>query len=48
MFFRSMRRLSGAAVPDEQIEIDVYSSHFSRRQLRRDVTLHWSLSGIDS
>ena len=42
-----MRRLLARQSPNEQIEIDVYSSHFAR-QLRRDVTLHWGLSGIDS
>ncbi len=34
-------------LPGATLEIDVYSSHFARRQ-RRDVTLFWSLSGIDS
>lgn len=33
--------------PGEEIALDVYSSHFARKE-RRDVTLHWSLSGIDS
>ena len=36
-----------AVAPNEEIEIDVYSSHFARRA-QHDVTLHWSLSGIDS
>jgi hypothetical protein len=30
-----------------EIEIDVFSSHYARKP-RRDVTLHWGLSGIDS
>jgi hypothetical protein len=33
--------------PGEEVEIDVSSSHFARRP-RQDVTLYWSLSGIDS
>ncbi|MFN2509773.1 MAG: hypothetical protein ABR589_13535, partial [Chthoniobacterales bacterium] len=33
--------------PGEQVEIDVFSSHFARR-LRENVTLQWSLGGIDS
>ena len=33
--------------PGQEVEIDVFSSHFARR-LRRGVTLYWTLSGIDS
>ena len=33
--------------PGAELEIDVYSSHFARRQ-REEVTLYWTLSGIDS
>ncbi len=33
--------------PGEEILIDVFSSHFSRRK-RENVTLQWRLSGIDS
>jgi hypothetical protein len=33
--------------PDEEVTVDVFSSHFSRRR-RQDVALHWRLSGIDS
>ncbi|HEY2614715.1 MAG TPA: glycoside hydrolase family 2 TIM barrel-domain containing protein [Chthoniobacterales bacterium] len=33
--------------PGEEVEIDVFSSHFARRE-RKEVTLYWSLSGIDS
>ncbi len=33
--------------PGQEVKIDVSSSHFARRQ-RKDVTLHWTLSGIDS
>jgi hypothetical protein len=33
--------------PGEQIEIDVLSSHFSRRR-RDEVNLHWLYSGIDT
>ena len=33
--------------PGEEVEIDVYSSHFARRP-RENVTLHWRLSGVDS
>lgn len=33
--------------PGQEITIEIYSSHFSRRK-RQDVTLHWRLSGIDS
>ena len=33
--------------PGEEITVDVFSSHFSRRK-RREVTLYWTLSGIDS
>lgn len=33
--------------PGEQVAIDVFSSHFARRP-QSNVTLHWSLSGIDS
>ncbi|HMG04475.1 MAG TPA: glycoside hydrolase family 2 TIM barrel-domain containing protein [Chthoniobacterales bacterium] len=33
--------------PGEEVEVPVYSSHFSRRK-RTGVTLQWRLSGIDS
>jgi hypothetical protein len=33
--------------PGEEVEIEIFSSHFSRRK-RQGVTLHWRLSGIDS
>jgi glycosyl hydrolase family 2 len=33
--------------PGEEVQVPVYSSHFSRRK-REGVTLHWRLSGIDS
>ena len=33
--------------PAAELEISVFSSHFARKE-RRDVTLHWTLSGIDS
>jgi hypothetical protein len=33
--------------PGEELEIPVYSSHFARRH-RENVSLHWTLSGIDS
>ncbi|HSH37737.1 MAG TPA: glycoside hydrolase family 2 TIM barrel-domain containing protein, partial [Chthoniobacterales bacterium] len=33
--------------PGQEVEIDVLSSHFARRK-REDVTLYWTLSGIDS
>nr|MBA2241593.1 glycoside hydrolase family 2 [Chthoniobacterales bacterium] len=33
--------------PGEEVEISVFSSHFARKD-RHDVTLHWTLSGIDS
>jgi hypothetical protein len=33
--------------PGQEVEIDVLSSHFARRK-RDDVTLYWTLSGIDS
>jgi hypothetical protein len=33
--------------PGEELEIAVYSSHFARRA-REKVSLHWTLSGIDS
>jgi hypothetical protein len=33
--------------PGEEVTIDVFSSHFARRA-RHDVTLYWSLGGIDS
>ncbi|MFL6589077.1 MAG: glycoside hydrolase family 2 protein [Chthoniobacterales bacterium] len=33
--------------PGQTLEVDVFSSHFSRRR-RENVTLHWRLSGIDS
>jgi hypothetical protein len=33
--------------PGARIELDVFSSHFSRRR-RDNVTLHWLLSGIDT
>ena len=33
--------------PGEEIEVEISSSHFSRKP-RRDVTLHWRLGGIDS
>ena len=33
--------------PSEEVEIAVYSSHFARRP-REEVTLYWTLSGIDS
>jgi Glycosyl hydrolases family 2, sugar binding domain/Glycosyl hydrolases family 2/Glycosyl hydrolases family 2, TIM barrel domain len=33
--------------PGAELEIDVYSSHFARNK-REDVTLYWTLSGIDS
>jgi hypothetical protein len=33
--------------PGDLVEIDIYSSHFSRRE-RQGVTLHWRMSGIDS
>ncbi|MFL6516099.1 MAG: glycoside hydrolase family 2 protein [Chthoniobacterales bacterium] len=33
--------------PGQTVHVPVFSSHFSRRK-RRDVTLHWRLSGIDS
>lgn len=33
--------------PGSAIEVDVYSSHFSRRR-RDNVTLHWLYSGIDT
>lgn len=33
--------------PGEEVEIDVFSSHFARRA-RQDVTLYWRLSGMDS
>jgi hypothetical protein len=33
--------------PGQRVEIDIYSSHFSRRK-RDGVTLHWRMSGIDS
>ncbi|MFN2507191.1 MAG: glycoside hydrolase family 2 protein [Chthoniobacterales bacterium] len=33
--------------PGQDVEIDVFSSHFARRA-RENVTLYWSLSGIDS
>jgi hypothetical protein len=34
-------------MPGEEVEIEVSSSHFARRK-RENVTLHWTLSGIDS
>ena len=34
-------------VPRQEVTINVFSSHFSRRK-RHNVTLHWRLSGIDS
>jgi hypothetical protein len=34
-------------VPREEVTINVFSSHFSRKK-RHNVTLHWRLSGIDS
>ena len=33
--------------PGQEVELDVYSSHFARRK-REEVTLHWTLGGIDS
>ena len=33
--------------PGQQIELDVFSSHFARRQ-RENITLYWTLGGIDS
>lgn len=33
--------------PEQELGINVYSSHFSRR-VRENVTLHWRLSGVDS
>jgi hypothetical protein len=33
--------------PGEELAMNIFSSHFSRRK-RRDVTLHWQLSGVDS
>jgi hypothetical protein len=33
--------------PGQQVAIDVFSSHFARRK-REDVTLYWSVGGIDS
>ena len=33
--------------PGQEVEIPVYSSHFARRK-RENVTLYWTLSGIDS
>jgi hypothetical protein len=33
--------------PGEEVQVPVYSSHFSRRK-REEVTLQWRLSGIDS
>ncbi|MDQ6765949.1 MAG: glycoside hydrolase family 2, partial [Verrucomicrobiota bacterium] len=33
--------------PNEEVEIDIFSSHFARKD-RENVTLHWTLSGIDS
>ena len=37
----------GRHAPGAELEIAVYSSHFARRR-RENVSLHWSLSGIDS
>jgi hypothetical protein len=34
-------------VPGQEVAIEVFSSHFSRRK-RQDVVLHWRLGGIDS
>jgi hypothetical protein len=34
-------------LPGAELEIEVYSSHFARRE-REKVTLYWTLSGIDS
>jgi hypothetical protein len=36
-----------AHAPGADVQIDVFSSHFSRRR-RENVTLHWLLSGIDT
>jgi hypothetical protein len=36
-----------ACAPGERMEIEVLSSHFSRRR-RENITLHWLYSGIDS
>ncbi len=33
--------------PGAEIELDVFSSHFAARE-RKDVTLYWTLSGLDS
>jgi hypothetical protein len=37
----------GRHAPGEDLEIPVYSSHFARRP-RENVSLHWTLGGIDS
>lgn len=37
----------GRRSPGEEVEVPVYSSHFSRRK-REGVTLHWRVGGIDS
>lgn len=36
-----------AHAPGAEVQIDVFSSHFSRRR-RENVTLHWLFSGIDT
>jgi hypothetical protein len=34
-------------VPGQEVPIDIYSSHFSRRH-RENMSLHWRFSGVDS